>query len=109
MTYTVQQRARLFWGLCIPLRATLAMNAEQPALRVAAAVIASRWLLGLEDAHIGQFGGVAWWAEERPWHGMLWAAYAVSGNGQWLWLDTFFGAANWLANSKLDSSQYVEE
>lgn len=92
------KRAVLFWGVCIPLRAYLASRGNDPMLRAAAAVISYRWLSGAEASHVGMFGGPAFWADERPLHGALWGSYAATGNSTFLWLDTAFGAGNWVAN-----------
>ena len=92
------RRALLFWGVCIPLRAYLATRGDDPLLRAAAGVIGYRWLAGYESSHTGAFGGVAWWADQRPVHGALWAMYAASGESAFLWADTAFGAANWVWN-----------
>ena len=59
-------------------------------------LISYRWLSGLEDGHVGMFGGRAWWADERHLHGMLWGLYALTGDGRVLHADALFGAANWL-------------
>jgi len=91
-------RALLFWGVCIPLRLTIATNAGT-LTRVFAAVIGTRWLAGLENGNEGLFGGPAWWADERPAHGALWSAYALTGARQFLFADTAFGALNWLSTS----------
>ena len=66
-------------------------------LRVPAAVIAHSWLSGSISGVEGFFGGHAWWAEERPVHGVLWAWYALTGAWQFLAVDTIYGANNWLA------------
>lgn len=89
-------RALLFWGVCIPTRAYLASLGDDPLLRMAAAVIAYRWLTGLEAAHVGAFGGPAWWADERPVHGALWGSYALTGTSGFLWGDLTLGAVNWM-------------
>ena len=91
-------RATLFWGVCIPLRAYLASRGSDPYLRVAASVLAYRWLSGLENGHIGAFGGPAFWADERPLHGALWGAYALTGNSTWLWADVTVGGVNWFSH-----------
>lgn len=91
-------RAVLFWGVCIPLRAYLASRGNDPYLRVAASVLAYRWLSGLENGHVGAFGGPAFWADERPLHGALWGAYAVTGNSTWLWADVTVGGVNWVSH-----------
>ena len=62
-------RALLFWGVCIPLRLSLASLGNNTALRVFAAVVGARWLTGAEDSKVGRFGGPAFWADERPLHG----------------------------------------
>ncbi len=90
------QRALLFWGVCIPLRYVLAAQGDQLWLRAAAAVISTRWLAGYETAHVGFFGGPAWWADERKLHGALWLGYAATGQSAFLYFDTHVGVANWL-------------
>jgi len=92
------RRSTLFWLVCIPTRAYLASRGNDPLLRIAAGAVSYRWLWGLEDNHIGAFGGPAFWADERPWHGLLWGLYAVSGRAAFLWVDTTFGAAKWIAH-----------
>ena len=89
-------RAILFWTVCIPLRLYLARQGDNPYLRAAAAVIAYRWLSGRETAHTGFFGGQVWWANERPLHGLLWAAYAATGRDAFLYADVTVGALNYL-------------
>ena len=99
MQLTSKQRAALFWGVCTPLRFYMARNGDgNPYVRTAAAVIAYRWLSGLEDAHEGAFGGVAFWADERPLHGALWGAYAVSGQSSFLYADVGVGMLNWIGH-----------
>lgn len=95
-------RAALFWGLCIPVRILIALYAahgDRVLLRVLAAIVGTRWLAGAESALIGMFGGHAWWREERTGHGLLWAAYAITGDARALGLDVGMGAANWLSES----------
>tara|TARA_Y100000817_G_scaffold252280_1_gene204848 strand:- start:4430 stop:4738 length:309 start_codon:yes stop_codon:yes gene_type:complete len=93
---TPMQRGALFWGVCIPLRSYLSSKGDDATLRAFAAVIGGRWLLGYENGDEGVFGGPSWWKEERPLHGALWAAYAATGNSQFLKIDTAVGAANWI-------------
>ena len=90
-------RSVLFWGVCIPVRTTIARYAAEDTylLRAAALVIGARWLSGLENGNEGVFGGPAWWAEERPLHGALWTAYALSGQSGFLYADTGLGIVNW--------------
>ena len=97
------QRALLFWGVCIPLRAALAAR-PPPYLRVAAVVIGGRWVLGLEDGHVGAFGGRAWWADQRRAHGLAWLSYALTGDTRFLWADVVFGASNWLLERPLQAA-----
>ena len=95
-----KERAKLFWGVCIPLRSAIALYAMQERrrwLRLVAAVIGVRWMAGMEVGDEGMFGGKAWWKEERPLHGLLWAGYAASGNGSLLAIDTAFGMYNWVS------------
>ena len=92
------QRAKLFWGVCIPLRSAIAcyaLKGRRAWLQWAALVIGGRWVLGFENGDEGVFGGAAWWAEERPVHGGMWLLYAGTGNGMWLVADTAYGACNW--------------
>lgn len=93
---SLEIRALTFWGVCIPLRFYLASRGNDTLLRAAAALIGYRWLTGKEKARVGQFGGPAFWADERPVHGALWSSYALTGNSLFLYGDTLFGAANWL-------------
>lgn len=91
-------RARLFWGVCIPVRSSLtylAATGHASVLRIAAIPIALSWLGGREFTDEGVFGGPTWWAEQRPIHGVLWGLFAWSGHWQFLGLDTLFGALNW--------------
>ena len=90
------ERALLFWGVCIPVRATLASLGNNALLRVFALGVGANWLLGFSDGHVGAFGGSAFWKEERPVHGALWTAYALTGRSGFLWFDTAFGALNWV-------------
>ncbi|MAH41499.1 MAG: hypothetical protein CMO41_04550 [Verrucomicrobiales bacterium] len=103
----MEARGLLFWTVCIPLRVTLASNAND-ALRALAAVIGVRWLSGMENGNEGVFGGVAWWAKQRPVHGALWSAYAVSGDRKFLYLDTAYGAYNWFATPKRVPGTFAE-
>ena len=91
-------RAVLFWGACIPLRLYLARQGNNVYLRAGAGVVAYRWLSGLEASRVGVFGGPAWWAGERPLHGLLWGAYAVLGSDTFLYTDVALGALNWVSN-----------
>ena len=101
MAYTPQQRALLFWGVCIPLRSYLALLARDGRyslqLRAFAAVIGVRWLTGLENGDEGALGGPTWWKEERKLHGALWTVYAATDRWQFLAADTLFGALNWMS------------
>jgi len=94
------QRSLLFWAVCVPVRVAVCVRAArgEPGLRALAAVIGGRWLLGVERGHVGAFGGPAWWAAERPVHGLLWSAFAVTGVNHFLVGDTVFGVCNWLAH-----------
>lgn len=92
-TMRARDRALLFWTVCIPLRLTLA---RYPPPRVVALLIGGRWLTGAEVTHEGFFGGEAFWADERPIHGALWTAFAVSGDQRFLLADAAFGAVNWV-------------
>jgi len=93
-----EARALLFWGVCIPTRIYLASRGNDPLLRAAAVLVSYRWLSGLEGGHEGAFGGPAFWADERPIHGALWGAYALSGASGFLWADTVFGGVNWVSH-----------
>ena len=100
MTDTVnKENSALFWGGCLPARlavAGLAMYRPQPWMQAAAAVPAAVWLSGaVEDRKTGCFGGGAWWAEYRKTHGLMWAAYAVTGRAELLLGDALLGA--WVA------------
>ena len=90
------ERAVLFWGVCIPFRLYLASRGNAGWLRTAAIIISYRWLTGKEVGNEGVFGGPAFWADERPIHGLFWGAYATTGKSQFLYYDTLFGATNWL-------------
>jgi len=92
------QRSVLFWSACLPLRYYLSTLGNNAALRLFALVTSYRWLSGLESSTIGQFGGPAWWKEERQLHGLFWAAYAVTGNSIALRADALFGALNWISH-----------
>ena len=94
---SAQTRALIFWTVCIPSRLVLAANSQDShIIRAAALVIGGRWVLGLENGSIGFFGGPAWWADERALHGVLWLLYAGTGESKYLWVDTAFGAANFM-------------
>lgn len=100
MKYDLRTRNALFFGVCIPLRTALAVyEPRKPLLRAFAAVIGYRWLAGLENGDEGMFGGPVWWAEERLHHGLLWAAYALSGDARALKADVALGLLNWVTHS----------
>jgi hypothetical protein len=94
-------RTLLFWGACIPVRTYAATRGDVAWLRLAALVIGVRWVAGFETAHVGAFGGPAWWANERGAHGVLWLAYAATGDARYLRLDVALGAANWVVKSQV--------
>ena len=91
-------RALLFWGICIPTRLAITRVAYEgsPALRAISAAVAYTWLSGALDNKKGAFGGPVFWADERPVHGALWAAYSLSNDYRFLLTDTVFGALNWI-------------
>lgn len=91
-------RAALFWGVCIPTRLYLASLGDSVFMRAGASVVSYRWLTGLNDNHMGFFGGPAFWADKRPLHGLLWGAYAVSGNSNFLYGDALLGATVWITS-----------
>ena len=93
------QRVALFWGVCIPLRTYACTLGNNLALRGVAAVMAYRWLTGVQKGHIGFFGGRAFWAKDRPLHGALWASYSATGDPAFMWADTVFGALSWLSHN----------
>ncbi len=101
MKLTTQQRGVVFWLACLPTRWFLATRGNVPALRIFAAFIGTRWLIGKFDDDKGQFGGPVWWADERALHGMLWSAYAATGQQGYLQADVLAGALNWLTTDKL--------
>jgi len=84
MQLTIPQRTLTFSGVCISTRlyiATLARDANyKNVLRVAAALVAAKWLSGGVTKSVGFLGGRAWWSEERRLHGALWGAYALGGD-----------------------------
>ena len=90
-------RAAVFWGICIPVRLYIVqlVRSGQAWIRVPASYIAWQWLSGRQVGDEGVFGGVAWWAEERTTHGVMWGAYALTGMWHALALDTAYGAFNW--------------
>ena len=96
MKLNTNQRASLFWCVCIPLRMYLTTLGDSMWLRVSAALIGTRWLTGMQVGDEGMFGGYAWWADERPLHGALWLAYATTGKSEWLKADVAFGIGNWM-------------
>ena len=98
MQLSVTQRKALFWLVCIPTRLYLASRGNDPLLRGFAVVVATRWLRGLEVGNEGVLGGTAFWADERPLHGVLWGGYAATGNNGFLYADTAFGAVNWVSH-----------
>lgn len=99
----MEGRGLLFWGVCMPLRAGIALHATRDSrlVRLFAAAIGARWMMGLENGNEGMFGGPTWWADERRVHGALWAAYALCGDNKFLLLDTGYGAWNWLKRENL--------
>jgi len=103
MQLTIPQRTLTFWGVCIPTRlyiATLARDANyETILRVAAALVAAKWMSGGVTKSVGYFGGRAWWSEERRLHGAIWGAYALGGDWRFLLADVLFGAGNWIVNN----------
>jgi hypothetical protein len=102
MKLKASHRAAVFWLGCIPTRSILILIAKRHnplALRAFASVVGYRWVTGLEEGGQTYFGGPAWWAGERGLHGVLWLAYAITGDWRWLAADTAFGAANWLTTS----------
>ena len=96
------QRAVVFWGVCVPLRAVLAWREhsgwQRAALRTFAAVIGSRWVHSMEVGREGLLGGHAWWAGQRVYHGALWSLYALSGAAVFLKTDVLFGGLNWVTS-----------
>ena len=89
-------RAALFWTVCIPTRLLIATQVPSHMLRPSAFLLGTRWLLF--HSHMGTrgfFGGHAFWAPQRPLHGLLWLTYALTGNRHWLLFDAAFGAWNW--------------
>jgi hypothetical protein len=100
MRLSKDQRALLFWTVCIPLRSYLATRGDNAYLRLFAALIGVRWMLGYENGDEGMFGGPAWWADDRHLHGILWTGYSLTGDSRWLKADTAYGAINWLRYHK---------
>ena len=107
----MEGRGLLFWGVCMPLRAGIALHATRDSrlVRLFAAAIGARWMMGLENGNEGMFGGPTWWADERRVHGALWAAYALCGDNKFLLLDTGYGAWNWLKRENLLTSENLDE
>lgn len=99
MQLTRTQRAATFWLVCIPLRIYLATRGDRLWLRLFALPVGVRWITGAGFAQETMFGGDPWWQEERPLHGVLWLAYAATGNKRFLQADTLFGATNWLTST----------
>lgn len=91
----VTDRHLLFWGVCIPLRLHLAGLGDVQWLRILAGMGGARWILGYVDNKVGVTGGPAWWANERPLHGILWSTYALTGNKRYLLADVWLGVINW--------------
>ena len=103
MMWTDRERTVLFWSVCLPVRAAVALSAfrarrtpYERALRAVAAAVGAQWLLGMQTARVGFFGGHVWWARERPWHGVLWLCYGLKGCPEFLAADTILGGANWV-------------
>ena len=98
MQLTAQHRALVFWAVCIPTRLMIARYASRDSvgLRAFSLLIGGRWISGLENGNEGVFGGPSWWAKERPFHGLLWFAYGMTGESMYLYADAAAGAANWL-------------
>lgn len=99
--YATMERTLLFWGVCMPVRWTLSNVGDAMWLRVAASVIGLRWVLGYQVGNEGFFGGPAWWAGTRKFHGLLWCFYATTGMSTFLKLDTIYGAYNWFTKRTL--------
>lgn len=95
-TFTEYERLLIFWGVCIPTRVQLALLPESTLKRLFAVTVASRWILGYEQKTRGFFGGNAWWAEQRKYHGILWMLYALTGEQAYLLSDALFGGLNWV-------------
>ena len=93
------QKDVLFWTVCIPLRYYLSTLGDNRYLRAYALITSINWLSGMENSEVGQFGGPAWWKEERSLHGALWGAYAITGNSAMLKADVALGAVNWVVNN----------
>lgn len=89
-------RALLFWGACMPTRAYLATRGDRAWLRLLAAIIGFRWVSGSEKGTVGFFGGHAFWADDRPFHGLLWLLYSATGRAEFLQADTVYGGVNWV-------------
>tara|TARA_B100000965_G_scaffold371914_1_gene361226 strand:- start:243 stop:491 length:249 start_codon:yes stop_codon:yes gene_type:complete len=71
---------------------------DSAVLRLVASVMGARWMLGMENGNEGMFGGPAWWAGDRPVHGAMWIAYALSGDNKFLYLDTAYGVYKWFVH-----------
>lgn len=97
MKLELKHRKAVFWLVCIPTRSYLTYQAllQHWSVRPFAAVLAYRWLRGLEVGDEGFFGGPVWWADMRRLHGAMWGAYAVTGRWELLAADTAIGAMAW--------------
>lgn len=94
----------LFFGVCIPTRAALSYAAsvlkpasqEESVARGAAAVLGGIWVTGIpfnkESKPTTFLGNDVWWNDLRPVHGLLWLAYAITGESGFLFADTGLGA-----------------
>ena len=104
MVLSAQARIVLFWGVCIPSRVALTRLASGASrelseyMRIAAFIIGARWVAGLQNGRETMFGGPAWWANERFFHGLLWLSYSVTGDALYLGIDTGIGAINWIVH-----------
>lgn len=112
MKLSDEQRRRLFWSACIPLRlilGVLALFATLPASRRAASlVVGTASLVGaagflifataLRHRERGVLGGPVWWTRSRLVHLVLWLACGalcvadVRGAGLLLVVDALVGA-----------------
>lgn len=94
MKLSPAERAAVFWAVCVPTRGLLLAHADRVWVRAFATAASVMWLTQ-DMGHIGAFGGVAWWADARPVHGVLWGLYALSGARALLGVDLLYGTLRW--------------
>lgn len=88
----------IFWLGCVPTRYLIAKYQLVP--KLVAVAVGGWWVLGYQTNEAGFFGGPAWWADYRKYHGALWLGYGLSGRSELLFADLGLGIFDWFKNSK---------